>query len=51
MNKKLSRSKSVACEVKCLASKPVSIVAHFFETVWATGTGVVAAMVISTPFH
>ncbi len=51
MNKKLWKSKSNACKVKCLRSKSVSIIAHFFETVWAMGASLAATMVISTPFH
>jgi hypothetical protein len=48
MSKKLEESKSKACVGKRCLSKPVSIIARFFETVWAMGAGVAAAMIIST---
>jgi hypothetical protein len=51
MNKKHKESKSSACGVKRMRAKLASIVAHFFETVWATGASVAGAMVISTPTH
>ncbi len=51
MNKKHKESKLSACGVKRIRAKLASIVAHFFETVWATGAGVAGAMVISTPTH
>lgn len=48
MNKKLKKSKSKACEAKRCKPKLVSIISNFFETNWAMGTGVAAAMAIST---
>ena len=51
MNEKHKESKSSACGVKRIRAKLASIVAHFFETVWATGASVAGAMVISTPTH
>lgn len=51
MSKKHKKSKSSACVVKRMRVKLVSIVAHFFETVWAAGASVAGAMVISTLTH
>jgi len=51
MNKKLEKSKSRACVAKRLVPKLVSIIAHVFETGWAVGASVAAAMVISPPIH
>ena len=50
MSKKHKRSKFCACGVKRMRAKLASIVAHFFETVWAAGVGVAGAMV-STATH
>jgi hypothetical protein len=51
MSKKLEKSKSRACVAKRSVPKLVSIIAHFFETGWAVGASVAAAMVISLPTH
>jgi len=51
MNKKPRNSKSKACVAKRQKSSLAMIVAKFFETTWMTGTGVAAAMVISTSTH
>lgn len=51
MNKKTKKSKSKSCTTKRLKTKLTVIVTHFFDTVWATGASVAAAMVISTPIH
>lgn len=51
MSKKHKKSKSSVCGVKRISVKLASIVAHFFETVWAAGAGVAGAMVISTSTH
>lgn len=48
MSKKLKKSKSKARATKRRIPKLTSIIALFFETVWALGVSVVAAMVIST---
>ena len=51
MNKKSRNSKSKARGAKRFMSGLASITVHFFETVWATGASVAAAMVISTPIY
>jgi len=51
MNKKPRKSKAKACVVKRQKSALAMIVAKIFETIWTTGTGVAAAMVISTSTH
>ena len=51
MNKRSRNSKSKICGVKRLLSILASITAHFFETVWAMGASVAAAMAISTPIY
>ena len=51
MSKKYWKLKSKTCGVKRTNVRLASIVAHFFETVWATGAGVAGAMVISTFTH
>jgi len=51
MNKKSGNSKSKACGTKRFMSCLASITAHLFETVWAMGASVAAAMVISTPIY
>jgi len=51
MSKKQKKSKSEVRVVKCRMSKVVSIITHFFETVWAMGASAAAAMVISTSTH
>jgi hypothetical protein len=48
MNKKLKKSKSKARATKRRIPKLMSIIALFFETIWALGVSVVAAMAIST---
>ncbi|MEP0708301.1 MAG: hypothetical protein ABJL17_10135 [Parvibaculum sp.] len=50
MSKKYRKPEFCACGVKRMRAKLASIVAHFFETVWATGVGVAGAMV-STSTH
>ena len=50
MSKKYRKPEFCACGVKRMRAKQASIVAHFFETVWATGVGVAGAMV-STSTH
>lgn len=49
MNKKLKVSKSKACVVKRSKSKLTLKIAYFFETCWAVGVSVVAAMAFSNP--
>lgn len=49
MSKKLKKLKFKACVAKRCLSKLLLIVVHFFETLWAIGGSVAAAMVISTP--
>ncbi len=52
MNKKRERSKAKATDAeKVKGAKLALITAHFFETVWAVGASVAAAMVISTSTH
>ena len=51
MNKKAKKSKSEVRADKRCVSKSASIVTHFFETAWAMGAGVAAAMAISTSAH
>ena len=51
MNETTKKSKSKFCTTKRLKTKLTMIVTHFFDTVWATGASVAAAMVISTSFH
>lgn len=48
MNKKLKKSKSKARATKRRMSKLTLIIALFFETIWALGVSVAAAMAIST---
>lgn len=51
MSKKTKNSKfGVRVDKRCV-SKSASIISHFFETIWAMGAGVAAAMVISTSAH
>lgn len=47
MNKKPKKSKSKACATKRRFTKLTMIIALFFETVWALGVSVVAAMAFS----
>ena len=51
MMKMTKNSKSKSCTAKRQMSKLTMIVTHIFETVWATGVSVAAAMVISTPIN
>ena len=51
MMKKTKKSKSKSRTAKRQMSKLAMIVTHIFETVWATGVSVAAAMVISTPIN
>lgn len=51
MMKNTEKSKSKSCTAKRQMSKLTMIVTHIFETVWATGVSVAAAMVISTPIN
>lgn len=51
MNKKSENSKFKVCGAKRLLPTLASITAHFFETTWAMGASVAAAMVISTPIY
>lgn len=51
MSKKLKEAKSEVCVAKRCKSKLASIITHFFETLWAVGASVAAAMVISSPTH
>lgn len=51
MSKKTKKSKSEVRVDKRCVSKSASIITHFFETIWAMGAGVAAAMVISTSAH
>jgi hypothetical protein len=51
MSKRHWKSRSVVSAAKRLRVKLASIVAHFFETVWAMGAGVAVAMAFSTSTH
>ena len=51
MDKETEKSKSKSCTAKRRLPKLATIVTHIFETVWATGASVAAAMVISTPIY
>ena len=51
MNEKQRKSKSRACVVQRQASKPASIANHIFETVWAVGASVAAAIGVSASTH
>jgi len=51
MMKKTKKSKSKSRTAKRQMSKLAMIVTHIFETIWATGVSVAAAMVISTPIN
>lgn len=51
MNKKTKKSKSKSCTAKRKLTKLTMIATHIFETIWATGVSVAAAMVISTPIN
>ena len=51
MNEKFENSKFKACGTKRFMSRLASITVHLFETDWAMGAGVAAAMVISTPIY
>ncbi|WP_147430971.1 hypothetical protein [Oceanibaculum indicum] len=48
MSKKTKNSKFNVSAVKRRKPKSASIISHFFETIWAIGAGVAAAMAIST---
>lgn len=48
MNEKHGGSKSVVSASKRIRANLASIIAHFFETVWAMGASAAAAMAIST---
>lgn len=48
MSKKLRKSKAKVCVTKRRNEKLILIVAYFFETMWAVGVSVVAAIGIST---
>lgn len=50
MNEKPRKLKSKACTAKRTKTL-ATIVTHFFETIWAVGTSVAAAMAISTSVH
>lgn len=51
MSKKRQKSKSNASANKRNKGRLASIIAHFFETVWAMGVSAAATMVISTSTH
>lgn len=51
MNNELKKSKSKVRADKRCESKLASITNHIFETVWAVGASVAAAMAISTSIH
>lgn len=51
MNKKYKRMKSSTCKVKRMCVNLALIVTHSFETVWAAGVSVAAAMAFSTSTH
>ncbi|SEK65755.1 hypothetical protein [Pacificibacter marinus] len=51
MDKKTEDSKTKFCKTKRLLTKPTAIVTHFFDTVWAAGVSVAAAMAFSTSIH
>jgi hypothetical protein len=51
MSKKQRKSKSKARVVTSRKVRSASIINHIFETVWAIGASVTAAIVISTSTH
>lgn len=51
MEKKLRNSKSKVCKAKRRKVKVAAIINHIFETTWAVGASVTAAMAISTSIH
>lgn len=51
MEKKLKNSKSKARKTKRRKVKVAEIINHIFETTWAVGVSVTAAMAISTSIH
>lgn len=51
MSKKQKKSKSEARVAKRRKANLVSIITHIFETVWAMGASVAAAMVFSASDH
>lgn len=51
MNKKTANSNFRVRVDKRRKSRSESVITHIVETIWATGTGVAAAMAISTSAH
>lgn len=51
MMKMTDETKSKPCKAKRVLTKLTMNLTHVFETVWATGVSVAAAMVISTPIN
>jgi hypothetical protein len=51
MMKMTEETKSKSCEAKRKLTKLTMNLTHFFETTWATGVGVAAAMVTSVPIN
>ena len=51
MEKKLQNSKFKACKAKRRKVHQSLVINHLFETIWAMGASVTAAMVISTSTH
>ena len=51
MDEKAEDSKTKFCKTKRLLKTPIAIVTHFFDTVWAAGVSVTAAMAFSTSIH
>ena len=51
MGNKLRNAKSKACKAKRHKVHQASIINHIFETTWAVGASVTAAMAISTSTH
>lgn len=51
MMKMTEETKSKSCNAKRILTKLTMNLTHVFETIWATGVSVAAAMVISTPIN
>lgn len=50
-HEKSENSKSMICMVKRRITKLAKPTAYIFETIWAIGAGMVAAMVSPLPIH
>ena len=51
MMKMTEETKSMSCKAKRKLTKLTMNLTHVFETIWATGVSVAAAMVISAPIN